>query len=247
MLEATPRSLIGRMTDAASRHGLNFGPLTGQSAEANPNPVLMWLAGAGYQPKAAARRLGLIPMAKGADDAASTLLATTKPDDPVLAARMRADILASLYREAPSDPRVQDIFDADPILAADPRTGWLVTESMMEARIGLINSLNTLLQQPDLTAKATAELRRTLIEAFTYLSPDSQREWCHSEIRLEQGLDFLESREPSDLLVLADTLDPIFEERGIWDSLRLFSVAAQMNDVANADPTPVANLLMMSA
>ena len=244
MMESDPTSLVGRMNAARADRPFSFGG-EAQPARADLMPVLMWLAGTGYRPQDVARRKGMKPIPKGAEEAADRILAVVKPDDPVLAARMRADTLVDLWRDARGDPRADDIFEADPVLAADPHTGWLVTESMLSARIGLFDSLNTLLQKPYLTEDACAAMRRTLIAAFADLAPDSQREWCYSEVRLEQGLAFLESRKPSDLLALADELRPVDAKRGLWDSMRLFSLAAQMSDVGGTQDAPVASLLEM--
>jgi len=241
MLETDTSSLIGRAASAARKRAFSFG----NTGATDTRPVLMWLAGAGYRPREIARNKGMVPLSKGAEDAADRLLTTAKPTDPILAARMRADILVGLRREATDDPRTEAVFDADPVLAADPETGWLVTQSMLDARIGLFDSLNTLLDKPYLNEAACADMRHTLVDAFAYLSPDSQREWNYSEVRLEQGLAFLESRGPSELLALADELRPVNESRGLWDTLRLFSLAAQMSDVSGADTAPVTNLLAM--
>lgn len=242
MLETDPISLISRTSTAREKAGFSLGNET-KPAAADPRPVLMWLAGAGYRPKDVARRKGMAPTPTGTEAAADRLLDAVKPDDPVLAAQMRADTLVDLHRDALQDPRVQDIFDADPVLAADPHTGWLVTESMLAARVGLFDSLNTLLQKPYLTDAMCEDMRQTLIGAFTDLSSDSQREWCYSEVRLEQGLAFLESRQPSELLTLADELRPIDANRGIWDAVRLFSLAAQMSDMNRSSNAAVSNLL----
>lgn len=242
MLETDAISLVTRTDGAREKSGFTLGGDT-RPATADPRPVLMWLAGAGYRPKDVARRKGMVPTPAGTEMAADRLLTTVKPDEPVLAAQMRADTLVDLHRDAFEDPRTQDIFEADPVLAADPRTGWLVTESMLAARIGLFDSLNTLLDKSYLTDAACEAMRRTLIGAFADLSEDSQREWCYSEVRLEQGLAFLESRQPSELLALADELRPVDEMRGIWNTVRLFSLAAQMSDRSGAPGAPVSNLL----
>jgi len=244
-METDTRSLIGRASDAVAKRGFSFGDAGGNPDKADTRPVLMWLAGAGYRPKSVARRKGMQPTSKSAEDAADRLLTTRKPEQVVLAARIRAELLASLHRDAAEDPRVRGIFEDDPILAVNPETGWLVTETMLAARIGLFDSLNTLLGKPYLTDEACAEMRDTLVEAFPYLSRDSQREWFYSEMRLEQGLEFLENRQPSELLALTDELRPVDERRGIWDTVRLFSLAAQMHDTSGADDDPVANLLAM--
>ncbi len=242
MLEMDPSSLVSRANamreKMVSGLGSKMKPVT-----TDPLPALKWLAGPGYRPKGVARRKALLSLSIGNETTADRLLRATKPDDPVLAAQMRADILVDLYRDAAEDTRVQDIFQADVVLATDLRTGWLVTESMLAARIGLFDSLNTLLEKPYLSDAACMDVRRTLIGAFTDLSNDSQREWCYSEVRLEQGLAFLESRQPSELLTLADELRQVDASRGIWDTARLFSFAAQMSDMSGATVAPVCNLL----
>ncbi len=242
MLETDSISLVAR---AAATRGKQAFTLEGAAPRASGGnlPVLMWLAGAGYRPKDTARRKGMVPIPAGMEMAADRLLTTVRPDEPVHAAQMRADTLVDMHRDAAEDPRVKDIFEADPVLVADPRTGWLVTESMLAARIGLFDSLNTLLGKPYLTDAAAAAVRHTLIDAFTDLSEESQQEWCYSEVRLEQGLFFLESRQPSELLALAEELRPVDTARGIWDAVRLFSLAAQMNDRSGATIAPVATLL----
>jgi len=245
MLETGPTSLIGRATGAARKIGSVFGNDGASFVSLRQQPVLMWLAGAGYSPKTVARHKGMTPVAKSAEDAAEKLFEVAQPDEPILAARMRADLLVALHRDAAEDPRAKSIFDHDTILAADPDTGWLVTESMLEARIGLFDSVNTLLEKPDLGASAIDDMRDTLVAAFAFLSPESQREWSYSEVRLEQGLMFLEERRPSDLLALAEELRPVDARLGLWDTVRLFSLAAQMNDTSGADTAPVTNLLTM--
>jgi len=246
MLETGPTSLIGRATGAARKIGSAFGSDGASFASIRSQPILMWLAGAGYHPKTVAKHKGMTPVAKNAEDAADKLLEVAQPDEPILAARMRADLLVALHRDAVEDPRVKSIFAHDTILAADSDTGWLVTESMLEARIGLFDSVNTLLEKPDLGASAIADMRDTLVEAFAFLSPESQREWAYSEVRMEQGLMFLENRQPSDLLALASELHPVDAKLGIWNTVRLFSLAAQMNDTSGADKAAVTNLLRMN-
>ena len=240
--------MIGRATGAFRKHASGFGIGGGprQADAIDPRPVLMWLAGAGYRPKEVARNKGMTPLDRGEETAADGILAVERPDDPVIAAGMRADILASLHREAAEDPRTQEIFEADPVIAADPATGWIVTESMFAARIGLFDSLNTLLGKSYLTDDACDAMRATLVGAFRHLSPESQREWCHSEVRLEQGLAFLEHRDPGDLAVLAEALTPIDSERGLWETVRLFGLAAQIHATGEADPLDtIAPLLKM--
>jgi len=56
---------------------------------------------------------------------AEAALQMVRPTNPVEAARKRASILADLNRDAPNDPRVQSVFDADPIVAEDPTNGNL--------------------------------------------------------------------------------------------------------------------------
>jgi len=206
-------------------------------------PVLMWLAGAGYDPKGVARRKGMTPLPRSVERAADRLLDRIPPKDPLIAAQMRADLLSDLYHEAGDDPRAQAIFEADPVVAADPDTGWLVVESMMSARLALFDSLATLLGATMMDAASRTEMRRTLIDAFTDLAPGSQREWCYSEMRLEQGLTLLENRQPSELMSLADTLRPVQARRGPWDALRLFSIAAAMSTGNPGRDVPVADLL----
>lgn len=238
-------AMIDRATGAIRRHGARFG-LGGEAGRADapdPRPVLMWLAGAGYRPKEIARHKGMVPVPRGDEEAADRILAADRPDDPVLAARMRADMLVALRREASDDPRAKEIFEADPVIAADPATGWLVTASMLDARIGLFDLLNTLIGKPYLADAARTALRTTLAAAFRDLPPDSQREWCHSEARLEQGLAFLESRDPDDLTALADTLRPVGAARGVWDAMRLFALAVRMGDARGERTAPVAPLL----
>jgi len=243
--------MIGRATGAFRKHAASLG-IGGDGAPRpgaiDPRPVLMWLAGAGYRPKEVARLKGLLPLGRARARATDAILAIEKPDDPVLAAGMRADTLATLHREAPTDPRVKGIFETDPVIAADPETGWIVTESMLAARIGLFDSINTLLGKSYLSENACLAMRTTLVSAFHDLATDSQREWCHSEVRLEQGLAFLEGRSPDDLIALADTLGPVDAERGIWATVRLFGIAAQMGLAAEgSDLDAIAPLLKMDA
>lgn len=234
-----------RIPSSAPKTGFDPGGSPPRPA-ATAETVLMWLAGAGYRPKEAARARGLVPTAMGAEEAADRLFDVVPPDDPLPAARMRAEILASLHREAPTDPRVRDIVEADPILVADPRTGWLVTETMFQARLALFDAVATLLETPLPDDAATAEMRATLIAAYEHLSPESQREWCYSELRLEQGVLFLETRRPGDLMTLAAMLRPVHEADGPWRSMRLFGLAAAMSDTAEGQAVPVADLLTMA-
>ncbi len=242
MIETDTTSLIGRASDAGTKRGFSLDGTPRNTADARP--ILMWLAGAGYKPIKSRSKV-LRSTSKSEDEAVDRILGTEKPDDPVAAADLRADLLVTLHNHAPNDPNTQDIFAADPIIVTDMDTGWLLTESMFAARIGLFDSLNTLLQKPYLTDEACANLRRTLSVAFGDLSANAQREWCHSEVRLEQGLIFLESRAPSDLVALSDELRPIDSARGIWDSMRLFSLAAQMSDVGGDATSPVTSLLAL--
>ena len=239
-METDTTNLIGRVSQAGTKRGF---ALDG-TPQADTRPVLMWLAGAGYRPSKN-RSKTLRPTAKSDEAAADRILRATRPDDPVMAAHLRAGILVDLHRDAMDDPRTRDIFDADPLVVADPRTGWLVTESILAARVGLFDSLNTLLQKPYLEKDACDAMRDTLIAAFPHLDADAQREWCHSEVRLEQGLAFLESRKPSDLVALAEELRPVDAVRGLWDTIRLFSIAAQMGDTSGTEDVPVAGLLTM--
>jgi hypothetical protein len=243
MIETDNTSLVGRAGDAGAKRGFSLDG-TRRADGTDLRPTLMWLAGAGYKPLANRSKV-LRPTSRHEEAEADRILAATKPDDPVTAADLRADLLVDLRRHAPNDPRTQAIFEADPIVVADLDTGWLVTESIFAARIGLFDSLNTLLQKPYLTDSACADLRRTLSMAFADLSDDAQREWCHSEVRLEQGLAFLESRAPSDLIALAEELRPIDAKRGIWDAMRLFSHAAQMSGVGGTATSPIASLLAL--
>ncbi len=243
MIETDTTTLIGRAGEASANKGFSLDG-TRRADGTDIRPVLMWLAGAGYKPNKIWAKV-LRPTSRSTEAEADRILTAVKPDDPVTAADLRASLLVDLHRHAPDDTRSIDIFEADPIIVADIDTGWLVTESMFDARIGLFDSLNTLLQKPYLTEDACADLRRTLCMAFSDLSTDAQREWCHSEVRLEQGLRFLESRAPSDLVALADELRTIDATRGLWASARLFSLAAQMNDVSGPKTSAIADLLAL--
>jgi hypothetical protein len=88
-------------------------------------------------------------------------------------------------------------------------------------------------------------MRHTLVAAFSHLAADSQREWCYSELRLQQGVTFLEARTPDDLAALAYTLRPVYRKRGPWPALRLFGMAAAMHDRREGHVVPVADLLGM--
>lgn len=244
-MEIDPPSSDQRRGALSPRAGFSLGTPSAHGGNPDPMPVLMWLAGAGYRPKDEARRKGMVPVAKQAEEAADRVFDTSPPGDMLQASRVRAEMLATLHREARGDPRVEEVFDHDPILASDPDTGWLVTESMLRARFALIDALHTLLGKPPPEEATHAAIRETLVDAFTYLSPESQREWCYSELRLEQGTVLLENRTPVELMALADALRPIHKRRGPWDALRLFGVAAAMNAVEEGDLVPVSELLSM--
>lgn len=206
--------------------------------------VVLWIAGAAYRTKKA-RAGGLRPQAKRAQTEADAILNVQKPDDPILAASMRADILIELRKRAPADERVREIFSADPIIVSDPDTDLFVTESMLQARVGLFDSLSTLLGEPDLSRASVQHLRDTLVGAFSTLTGAAQREWTLSELRLEQGLCFLETRAPSDILTLSDELRPVAERRNLWDAVRLFSIAAEIGIGGRGARTPVCDLLQV--
>lgn len=243
MLETDKTSLIGRATQTAPSRGFRLdGSGVNPARTDAQTAILMWVAGVGYRPLAS-RAKNLRPQSKSSEKYADDILSVTKPDDPILAANMRAKIQQDLHEYAIDDERSQEIFAADPVVVADPRTGWIVTQSVLYARVGLFDSINTLLQKPYLSDDACVDLRNTLITAFPHLSADSQREWAHSECRLEQGLRFLETRAPSEIITLAEELLPVDEKRGIWDTIRLFSLAAQMGSPVDGPISPVTSLL----
>ncbi len=244
MFETDKSSLIGRtsnMIGAASFKPANYAEMSEQQ---RAQAVVLWVAGAAYQPKKA-RAGGLRPKSKRAHTEADAILDVQKPDHPILAASMRADILLELYKRAPDDERTVEIFTADPIIISDPETELLVTESMLLARIGLFDSLNALLGVRDLSRTAVTHLRQTLVGAFSSLNGAAQREWTLSELRLEQGLHFIETRAPSDILALSEELRPVAERRNLWDAVRLFSVAAEIGIGGRGARTPVCDLLQV--
>ncbi|GEM_PF-2539498 len=189
------------------------------------NETLAWLAG-NRMPE---RGIGLQAPAGRASRRAEAALQMVRPTNPVEAARKRASILADLNRDAPNDPRVQSVFDADPIVAEDPTNGNLVTRQMLNARLDLFDEVLGLIGRGSLPRVARSRLAITLKTAYTMLDNDAQIEWALSEVRLEEAKALMIARSAHDLDVLRQQLAQQFEREGIWAAARTFSIAAHLS------------------
>lgn len=194
--------------------------------------VLQWLASTPIDPRRAANRLKPVSR-RERERADSILLGIEPPEDSLASSELRALLLGQLHGKAPQDRRSQCIFAEDPIVAADPDTGIVVTESIFQARLGQFDALATLIGDEPLSGAARSAMRVALGRAFEFLKPGSQQEWALSELRFEQSMSFLEGHDPSTLGPLGDEIAAINNRKGGWDAIRVFSLAAAM-----ARPSP---------
>lgn len=194
------------------------------SALPDGNETLAWLAG-NRMPD---RRRGLAPPSGVSESRADKVLMEPRPNDPIEAAQKRASILADLHREAPRDPRVQSVFEADPIVAEDPSNGNLVTQAMLTARLDLFDAVRTMLGMTPLSRGARTRAAVTLKIAYTMLDDDAQVEWALSEVRLEETKAFLDQREQAELNKLGEQLAAILNKDDLWAAARAFSMAAHI-------------------
>lgn len=165
--------------------------------------------------------------------------------NPIKAAKKRAKVLADLYRESPDDPRVQTVFDADPILVADGQTAMLVTQRMLEARLAIFDAVLILVGLPSLTRGARTRMSILLKAAFPRLSSDAQAEWMRSEVRLAEVKDFLDGRPKADVKVLSEQLDQQFKANDLWAAARTLTTAAHVHLNDGQDPRALSDLLQI--
>jgi len=226
MSDIDPGSTLTRLSTSASSAGQRFTGVAPSVTAAVPdgNETLAWLAG-NRMPE---RQKGLTPPAGLSDERANKALSEPRPNDPIEAAQKRASILADLHRQAPRDPRVQSVFEADPIVAEDPSNGNLVTQAMLSARLDLFDAVRTMLGQNPLPRSARTRAAVTLKTAYTMLDDDAQVEWALSEVRLEETKAFLDQREQAELNKLGEQLAAILNKDDLWAAARAFSMAAHI-------------------
>jgi len=205
------------------------------------NETLAWLAG-NRMPE---RRKGMQAPSGATSEHAEVALRETRPDNPIEAAQKRASILADLNREAPNDPRVRSVFEADPIVAEDPSNGNLVTQQMLAARLDLFDAVLVLLGEVPLSRTARSRAALTLKTAYALLDEDAQVEWALSEVRLEEVRAFIDSRSEKDLGVLGAQLEVLMDREDLWAAARTFSMAAHLSVGQSRGSTALADLLEM--
>ncbi len=240
MNEIDPGAYASRLaSDAAG--GARFTAMAAPVVTAAPdgNETLAWLAG-NRMPD---RRKGLQPPTGTTDPHADDVLSQPRPGDPVQAAAMRASILADLHSHAPRDPRVQAVFESDPILVEDPANGNLITRQMLAARLDLFDAVLTMLGRPVLARGARTRTALTLKAAFTLLTDEAQVEWALSEVRLEEAKAFLNTRPQADLNALGVQVAATLEKHDIWAAARAFSMAAHLSIGAPRGSAALADLL----
>lgn len=202
---------------------------TGVAAPGTPdgNEILAWLAGNRLRIRDG--KGDMRPRGRGGESAADGILSVDRPDDTVEAARKRSAVLADLRRDAPKDPRVQSVFEADPIVAEDPSSAIVVTSRMLRARTDVFDAVLVMLGRPVLTRAARSWMAVHLSNAFEVLTPEAQGEWALSEMRLEETKSFLGSRAQGELNALGKQVEAIMDARDLWDAARAFSIAAHMS------------------
>lgn len=249
MTDVDPSARAARLAaDAASGAKGVFSEIAGASVATaaaagtmDGNETLAWLAG-NRMPD---RRKGLQPPTGSNDSRADAALTASRPSDPIEAAQKRASILADLRQSAPRDPRVQAVFDADPIVAEDPANGNLVTQAMLTARGDVFDAVLTMLGRSILTRAMRSRLAVTLKSAYPMLDDDAQVEWALSEVRLEETKAFLGSRPQSDLNALGRQIEAIFKQDDLWTAARAFSMAAHLGVGQARGSAALADLLEM--
>lgn len=212
----------------------------GGSAAAVPdgNEILAWLAGNRLRIRG---KDDLRP--RGGEGTADDVLPAARPEDPIEAAQKRSSVLSDLRRDAPKDPRVKSVFEADPIVAEDPSTATVVTSRMLRARQDVFDAVLTMLGKPLLTRASRSWMAVHLTNAFTSLSEAAQKEWALSEMRLEETAAFLGSRNQMELNALGEQIAAILEARDLWDAARAFSIAAHMGVGSGKGSAQIPDLL----
>lgn len=205
------------------------------------NETLAWLAGNRMPEK----RKGLQAPSGATSQRAEAAFRANRPADPVEAAQKRASILADLNREAPNDPRVQSVFETDPIVVEDPSSGNLVTEQMLNARLDLFDATLALLGKAPLSRFARTRLATTLKTTYLVLDGDAQVEWAQSEVRFEEVKAFIDARSEADLGVLGKQLEAQFDREDLWAAARTFSMAAHLSVGHSEGSTALPELLEM--
>ncbi len=205
------------------------------------NETLAWLAG-NRMPE---RRKGLQAPSGATSQRADAALRENRPSNPIEAAQKRANILADLNREAPNDPRVQSVFETDPIVAEDPSNGNLVTRQMLNARLDLFDALLVLLGKATLSRFARSRTAITLKVAYALLDEDTQVEWALSEVRFEEVKAFINERSEADLSLLGKQLAVQYEREDLWATARTFSMAAHLSVGQSRGSAALADLLEM--
>jgi hypothetical protein len=230
---------------SASKGGTGFAPMapiasaaTASLGAPDGNETLAWLAG-NRMPD---RRTGLQAPA-GSDTRTDKVLSSPRPSDPIQAAAQRASVLADLHSHAPRDPRVQSVFESDPILVEDPANGNLVTKLMLAARLEVFDAVLTMLERPALPRGVRTRTALTLKGAYRLLSDDAQVEWALSEVRLEETKAFLDTRAQSDLDALRSQVAATLEKHDIWAATRAFSMAAHLSVGQSKGSAALADLL----
>ena len=138
MTDIDPSAYAKRLADLAKGGKGSFGDSLagagGTTAPGTPvgNEVLAWLAGNRLRIRDSKDEMR--PRPRGESDRAGALMPDERPDDPIDAANTRSSVLSDLRRDAPDDPRVVSVFEADPIVAEDPSTATVVTSRMLRAR-----------------------------------------------------------------------------------------------------------------
>ena len=219
-----------------------FAALT-QPATAMPdgNETLAWLAGN----RMPGKRQGLQAPSGATSEHADAALRLSRPSNPIEAAQKRASILADLNRDAPNDPRVQSVFDADPIVAEDPSNGNLVTRQMLNARLDLFDALLVLLGREPLSRYARSRVAIMLKTTYALLDDGAQVEWALSEVRYEEVKLFIDARSQADLELLSKQLASQMDREDLWAAARTFSMAAHLSVGETRGSTALADLLEM--
>ena len=225
MNEIDPGAMASRLAPGTSGKAQFTAMAPPVQAAPDGNETLAWLAG-NRMPD---RRKGLQPPSGASDPHADDVLNQARPADPIQAAAQRASILADLHRHAPRDPRVQSVFDSDPIIVEDPSNGNLVTRQMLTARLDLFDAVLAMLGRPTLPKGARTRTALTLKAAYALLSDDAQVEWALSEVRLEETKAFLGTRPQADLNALGAHLAETLAKTDIWTATRAFSMAAHLS------------------
>ena len=205
------------------------------------NETLAWLAG-NRNPD---RRKGLQAPSGALSRHADAALRENPPTNPIDAAQKRASVLADLNSEAPDDPRVQSVFQADPIVAEDPSNGNIVTRQMLSARLDLLDAVLVLLGRDTISQFSRSRASITLKTAYAFLDENAQIEWALSEVRWEEAKAFINSRSEADLRLLGKQLALQIDREDIWAAARTFSMAAHLSNGELRGSSALADLLEM--